>query len=381
VLITNDGGVFRYTWSSNTIQHVGNNLGFRTLQTMSGLQSLTTSLQNRSFLLAGLQDNGVVASRGTTHAQMLRGGDGGVMSISPDNVDHFYASYGLPWRREGTHNGGSSYFGLNCGLADRGLSGVYRETTPGVSPSYLFTLAPDPAGAGEFVWYKPPSATCDWQKVHTTPLPFVPVGFDQSNDPQRWTLWAWSWGDRRVAVMDSAGPGGMSWNLRTPPGLEPPQSGAGADMRLFAERSGLRPGTAYYTTATARPSRAFLTANRGISWREVTGNLRLITGNTSFFEMAGDPSDSRRLFVATDIGVFRTDTADLPYPIWYRYMEGLPVVSRAFNLEVHAEGAAPGVVRAGTYGHGFWEREITPTTSIFADGFEAGSAIAWSSAP
>ncbi len=111
----------------------------------------------------------------------------------------------------------------------------------------------------------------------------------------------------------------------------------------------------------------------------MTGNLDLLLGNAALWEVVGNPRDLRTLFAATDVGVFRTDSADREYPIWYRYMEGLPVVTRAFNLDVAADGLATPIVRLGTWGHSYWEREIGPTGFLFADDFEAGSLIAWSS--
>ena len=93
----------------------------------------------------------------------------------------------------------------------------------------------------------------------------------------------------------------------------------------------------------------------------------------------GDPTDANRFFLGTDVGLFRTDSGLAGYPIWYRWMEGMPAVANVMDLELSADGLAQPILRIGTYGQGFWQRTVGPADFVFADGFEAGTFIAWSS--
>ena len=288
--------------------------------------------------------------------------------------------FGQPFGRFSTADGGASHNFMDCDLGPP-PGNVMRDPTPGLSPSYtdLYTLGVDGTGS-RFLYYENTSSlpSCDWAKAHATALPTSMNTVDQANDLSRWTLYVWGDSDRRVFVSDAQAPGEFVWADRTPPTIDSPLTGAGASALLFADHSALRPGRAYYTTLFARPSRAFVTEDRGQTWREVTGNLSLLVGNTDFLEMIGDPRDTKTLIIATRIGVFRTDSADTPYPSWYRYMNGLPVVVQALNLEVSLLSSGQYAVRLGTYGQGYWERQLSATPYLFSDGFEAGSAIAWS---
>lgn len=365
LLITNDGGIFTFDWTTQKVEDLGNDLGLSTLQTTATFQMMTVSNPDPDLVFAGLQDNGVARNRPGTTAKMLVGGDGGTVSASPDDVSQVYFSSTAPFSRKGSWTGGATTFGLQCGLTTDGFAGSYCDPTPGraAEEAFLFTVSPDPESDedGSFVWYKPQdTAACDWQKAHEEPLPLSVLGFDQNNDPSDWGLYVYGGRDRRVMVLEDGRPGSMVWEDRTPPGIDLPITGSGADVRVFADRSGVLPRTAYYTTATAQPSRAFVTHSRGLAWHEVTGNLPSLIGGLGIFEMIGDPRDVNTLIAATEVGVFRTDDALGPSPSWYRYMSGLPAVTYASNLEVNVLEDGSAVLRLGTYGHGLWERLIEP---------------------
>ena len=374
VLISNDGGVYVYDYDDNSIEDLGNAAGFHTLQTFSALRDLSAARTSTENLLVGTQDNGTAYVTGS-HARLIQPGlnvcgDGGQTSISPDDAAQIVFSCGLGSKRLTSDDAGSTIFDITCGLGG-GNSPIIRDPTPGLVPSaiYDFTLSQDSAGQS-FLWFKPPGpappgcSPSPWQKAHTTALPLTnPNVLDQANNPLLWLLYVaqdvGTGGDRRVFVLGGT-PGTMTWVERTPAGIDPPLSGVGADCHLFADRSSSQPETAYYTTGSARPSRAFVTTNAGRTWREVTGNLPSLVLDAHLREMIGDPRDLRTLIMATEVGVFRTDTADWQSPFWYRYMNGLPAVVTARNLEVTSDGLPVPRIRLGTFGQGVWEREIAP---------------------
>ena len=88
-------------------------------------------------------------------------------------------------------------------------------------------------------------------------------------------------------------------------------------------------------------------------------------------------ADSPQLFLATNVGVFRSDDRGAS---WYRYMNGLPAVIDAMLMELIHDGVAEPTLFFGSFGRGWWMRKIDALaieSVIFLDGFESGGIDAW----
>jgi hypothetical protein len=489
VLLANDGGYYAYDWTSHAIESTGNRLGLNALQVMQPHQAMAAAHGDPNLLLAGLQDNGVVRIRIDTEPVLssFSGGDGGQVSLSPDDASEWHASWGADYNRYLSTTAGSPWLGVNCTLGNEWAMSMQKDPTPGLS-SEVFTYTnteaaavqgvqdlaaltltaaetltltynlavlpialasgwnimqirneidnalfsagfpvltfpgrpeggflriesaqggadthlrvvsdrgsgPGTTGFGTvgfedwgtdgFLWSKPVSGSCDWIQVNPgARLPVAPIfhakQVDQANNAAIYLLYATGWFDQRLLVFEGGEPGSMTWEERTPP-LPTPTSTCREGFG-FADRSDAQPRTVYYSTGCTRPSRVFVSFDAGAlgSWFAITGNLATLAADASFFELVGDPTDPNRFFLGTDVGLFRTDSGLAGYPIWYRWMEGMPAVANVMDLELAADGLAQPLLRIGTYGQGFWQRTVGLSSFLFADGFESGTFIAWS---
>ena len=106
----------------------------------------------------------------------------------------------------------------------------------------------------------------------------------------------------------------------------------------------------------------------------VTGDLADKIGGADFWQLVANPGHVNQLFLATSVGVFRSDTFG---STWYRYMNGLPAVLNVTTIELIHDNVAEPRLLIGTYGNGFWERVLGESDYLFSDGFASGDTTAW----
>jgi photosystem II stability/assembly factor-like uncharacterized protein len=351
VLGTGDGGVYVFNKATLKIAgnlNYGNNLS---VEQVFGDGDLACSRIRPDFCLAGLQDNGLVSPDRMSNPVMteLYGGDGTQVSISPD-TDWLFGMEVSSGRIYST-DGGSNWTG-NYGscLPFDAYATTMVDQTPNRPVPYIYTVA------GSYIWFKPVDPNCGWFPANIEPLPvgFAPVHLDVSNDPNGYVFYVTGWSSGKLYVADSYSDGkliDMTYEDRTPP-LPAGSSLNGAGI-IAADRSSLRPYTVTYTTSGARPARAYISNDRGLHWADVTGDLP--DGN--YIKLIANPKDQKQMFLSTDMGVYRTDNGGVN---WYRYMNGLPAVVHVMGMELNSDSANPPLLHIGTFGRGFWDREVTP---------------------
>jgi len=110
----------------------------------------------------------------------------------------------------------------------------------------------------------------------------------------------------------------------------------------------------YVTVSGFGTPHVFYTANGGSTWQERSNGLP----DTPVSTIVLDPSTPARLWVGADTGVYRSLDGGLN---WTLYNEGIPRVVIT-DLKFHRN---TGLLRAGTYGRGVWERQATdPSVQI-----------------
>lgn len=376
IAITNDGGYFTWDWSSFATAADGgaNSLGLHTTQAM-GLAAMATSPASSDITWHMLQDNGSVRVRhaGAVRHDLVTGGDGGQVSISPDDSNHVAFSYGLGYRRAMTLDGGSTVSLVDCGLAVPWSPTMAIHPSAGLGPSIqrLLTFTPPQApSVPAQIWRRTLNSSCAtaWQPMvgASTPLPanFNPRLLEIANTPSPLVVYLTGSGDRRLIVLDSSLhglPPNMSWVERTPPA---PVGASGADAVAYADR--FRSNTVYYVSATSRPSRVMRSTNRGVTWADVSGNLASIVPDAHYWVAAAHPTRGNELYLGTSVGVYRTDNGGAN---WYRYGNGMPAVTDAISLAINPVASPPELL-ISTYGHGLWKRTMTLPALVFRSGFE-----------
>jgi|CXWL01.1.fsa_nt_gi hypothetical protein len=491
VIVTNDGGYYVVDYVGFTYNGDGNRLGLEAEQVVGPYNSLAAARTDPTILYAGLQDNGLIKldTDASTKLTFQDDGDGGQVSVSPDNAAHVFYSLGLQYNRAYSLASGfhTSKVLVQCGFSQPWAPSVLRDPTPGLGAgAEMFTfetpeqarvtgsqnLALNPLSASEILsinlngitrtaslaagdtdvvatnkvnlamtaaghavsaqsaggnlfifantfgagqtltvtsnrgsgvgttgfgtigltdvgrdsnaWYKTISSTCDWAKVNPTRFPVTPAAFipnmiDQANNTSQYVFYVTSEDSGKLIVLDQAVhglPGAMDWEDRTPtlPGTN------NIDGAAFADRSALQPNTVYYTTGRSRPSRAFLSTARGDtspqSWQDVTGDLATQLPSANYWELVANPANLNELYLATDVGIMRSDDHGQH---WYRYMAGLPAVINVMDVELSYDLTATPMLRIGTFGRGFWERQLGTADYFFGDGFESGNTLVWDS--
>ena len=126
------------------------------------------------------------------------------------------------------------------------------------------------------------------------------------------------------------------------------------DSQIAADRSSSRPYTVTYTTGAARPSQALISNDRGQTWTEVTGDLATKLPDASFWKLIANPGDQSQLFLGTDQGIYRSERRRQLVPVHERHG---PVAS-IFGLELNYDYSNPPLLHLGTYGRGYWNRQV-----------------------
>jgi hypothetical protein len=363
IISTTDGGVYvldKTTLAVSGALNYSTNLNAQ--QVFGPVGDLACSLNLPDECISGLQDNGTITiNRNNTPPNVIvGGGDGGQASIAPDNANEmFQMGDGGRWY---TTDGAVSWVGDygNCLPNNYYATTMIDQTPPNGFTPFIYTFSQPPGGgSSSYVYYKTVNPNCDWSAANpSNPFDtntFSPRSMDASNDPGGYVFYVVGWGTGRLYVLDSYSTGAlgsMSYVDRTPPVSA---FSSFNDSQIAADRSSSRPYTVTYTTGSARPSQAFISNDRGQTWKEVTGDLASKLYYASFWKLVANPGDQNQLFLGTDQGIYRSDNGGVN---WYRYMDGMPAVANIFGLELNYDYANPALLHLGTYGRGFWDRQI-----------------------
>jgi photosystem II stability/assembly factor-like uncharacterized protein len=120
----------------------------------------------------------------------------------------------------------------------------------------------------------------------------------------------------------------------------------------------LVPSTAYLTVSGYGTGHVFKTINTGATWTDISGLVGLPTSlpNIPTSDLLLDPNVPGTIYVATDIGVFRSLTGGIT---WETFNTGLPpTVVTGFATN------ASGQIQIGTYGRGAYELTTASTATI-----------------
>jgi Bacterial Ig-like domain (group 3) len=380
VISTTDGGV--YVLDENTLS-VSGSLNYSTnlnaQQVFGPVGDLACSLDEPDECIIGLQDNGTITMNrnNTPPLVIVGGGDGNESSIAPNNPSEMFQMG--DGARYYTTDGGSTWVGDygSCLTNNYYATTMIDQTPPNGFTPYIYTFStPNNSSTSSYVYYKPVDSSCDWSAANASdPFNtnvFSPRSMDASNDQSGYVFYVVGWSTGRLYVLDSysTGPlGSMTYVDRTPPVSV---FSSFNDSQIAADRSSSKPYTVTYTTGAARPSQAFLSNDRGQTWTEVTGDLATKLPNASFWKLIANPGDQTQLFLGTDQGVYRSDNGGKN---WYAYNNGMPTVANIFGMELNYDYASPPLLHVGTYGRGFWDRQVASDAVLSSVSFIPTSVV------
>lgn len=389
VVLANDGGVFIYDYLNNTVDASENLLGINVQLIMGNTTSMNQSLKNRDLIAAGLWDTGSVlldlAQSGNNRIRYFAGADGGAIGLSSDNMNEMVGTFGAPWSRAWSRDGGDSWQQIDASCPANTLDspmtspwGVALEPTPGYGQRiYTYSSRVDGNGVSldARIWRRSIAAdpACSgWSPLHAGSLPADFWG----NGPNDWVnlsvannssadiVYVNRASTNRVVVLTGTAPN-MVMNTRSPTVGGIPASGA--NSKLQADRNPGRPTSAYFTMQQFDGSlRLAVTHNAGVTWTSVTGNINTLANGEAPQELIASSLDSRQLWLGTSGGVYQSDDGGVN---WFATMQGLPATLNVTQLEYDPTRSPPRLI-LGSYGRGFYTREFTLPAALFGNGFE-----------
>jgi photosystem II stability/assembly factor-like uncharacterized protein len=379
VWLGNDGGMWLSTDGGITWAH--RNRGLQTLQLYSAAQHP----QYESVMLAGTQDNGVVRYEGTGAWRESNGGDAFDTAIDTKDPRLWYYNY--VWGNGGFQPFFRSESAGAPGKWEVAAKNLIASDFPDLDNRTKFIIDPakpstlyigstrlyqsvDSAktwnpvktgtGAGK-ADFKPGSGTGDRISAIAVAPNIIYVG---TADGHLWVLTlaggVWSKDERTTGL-----PSRYIGDIAVSP----------ADPQKVYVAIGSPHGTPNVSIADGR---LFKSSTGGRNWDKLTPNFptQVNPVGTGFVDrlrnpvntIAIDPAHPDHIFVACDVGVFRSDDEGATWAWWN---ENLPNVSVS-QLGIHGK---QGLIRSATLGRGVWERSLDPAAAPDVDIYLRDNAL------
>lgn len=334
LLVGTDGGIFKATNATNTAWTSSLNVGI----TSHLIYSVGSSTNNRAAVIGGFQDNGTrVRSGSTSTFDQYIGGDGFGADVNQSNAASMLGSLYYTRIYKST-NGGTTFATASTGITES------NNTSSAPFNTHIERWTGDATGNTVYTHvnlkvYKSTNYATSWTALPTTGLPTTSfvirnIGVAHSN----------------ANVVGIAASGGRVY-LTSNGGTSWVQSGALPNNGLsisdvYFDRTNTN---IVYVSSVAPQSTVthlWKSTNFGSTWTAIDG-AGFPTGvpvNT----VTSDPSAPNTLFAATHLGVYKSTDAG---STWARFGTGLPLV----NVTDFYISADASLMRASTFGRGFWE--------------------------
>ncbi len=341
IYIGNDGGIWKSANGGATLQSLNATLA---LSQFIGIAMHPTDA-TRTY--GGTQDNGTQFRAPTGNGwQEFAEGDGGYPVVNAPDPSIVFSTYiygSIRWWRfnaDGSRTELSSRRTSNATFGEPSSSpriSFYAPfTTNGVDSTVyfgtwrLFLSSTYADSAGALGWTAPGGLT-DLTKGGTDVL--TAIGVEHKANAQ--VIYTGS-AQGRVMVTINAG---QTWTDIT----------AGLPNRYISAITvdPLNAAIAYLTVSGYGSGHVFKTSNQGQTWTDLSGVAPTGLPNVPAGDILPDPLTPTTLYVATDIGVYRSLTGGT---VWESFNQGLPPVVVS-DITMNASGQ----IQIGTYGRGAYE--------------------------
>ncbi|MEI7485347.1 MAG: T9SS type A sorting domain-containing protein [Ignavibacteriota bacterium] len=299
---------------------------------------------NGTHIIGGAFDNG---AHGTTDGGntwwLWHYGDGGGVSIDPNNTSKFLVSTGVgstyAFSRRLTTDNGITWTASDNGVDPNG-HWYYKIKNDKLNPiSYYFN-------SGNYV-YELISGSSTWTKLNPAAFPAVVenIGVSRYTVPKAviYACLGSSTAGQRLRVYDAG-----TWYERS--------TGFPAGIKVQAVATHQTNSNLAYALMNGLGSaqKIFKTTNRGVSWRDITGNLL----NVPVTNLITHPTDTSRLYVGTEFGCYKTSNGGISWVRWNNGMSpGIFISDMNYIDSISANGKF--YVVTATFGRGIWMRDIS----------------------
>jgi Fibronectin type III domain len=331
-----------------------------------------TPYPNGTTYFGGAQDNGTIRgtdAAGTNGWTQLLGGDGGYVAVDSGNTNTLYAEVQNFTFAKST-NGGSNWFvktsGTRANNCNFGAGGdCFLFITPfsmdASSSSRLFT--------GGWYVYRTTNGADLWSQIgQITPgNGQLSAVVNAPTDANRLLV---GMSDGVIALLTNA----LTADSSTAWTSSQPRAGFVSSLTFDPSNSLV----AYATYSTFGGTHVWKSTNGGVSWSGIDGVVGSAIPDVPVHTLVVDPSDSQRLYVGTDIGVFvSTDGGSH----WAVENTGFANVVTE-KLKVNTVSSV-GTLFAFTHGRGAYKVSLSPATapgvptSVTAVGGDAQATVSW----
>ncbi len=284
-------------------------------------------------ILAGAQDNGTWFFDRTSW-RFAYGGDGSYNAIDPRDPNRLYVSYqnGNMFRADdGGARGQESFVSIRSGITDRGLF---------ITPFELDLAAPDTLWFGSSRVWRSRNRGQSWQLASAD---FGPEFFDLINaiathkSAPGLVVAATANGIYRNSAAYTSTTSSVWSNVKPREGWVSSLSFDPSDARVL-----------YATYSNFGGAHVWRSVDAGLSFNAIDGNLP----DLPVHSIVVDPTDSRRLYIGTDLGLFVSSDTGATWSAEQTGFDAAIVEKLVINTQ------APYFLHAFTYGRGVWRAKL-----------------------
>ena len=361
IYVGTDGGIFKCTSIASNTWTSDLNIGIASHL----IYSVGSSLNNRNAVIGGFQDNGTRVRSGTTSTfNQQIGGDGFGSNIHPTNALNMLGTLYYTRVYKST-DGGSTFAAASTGITES------NNSTTGVFTTRVVPGLADATGNTVYTFanlkvYKSTNYAGSWTATAAAPVTtgnIRAVGAAKSDG----TKIGVTANSGRVFLSATSG---SSWTQVADLTTNNLPNSSGGYSYVWFDTANFNTVyvTSVYPSATA--NHVWKSSNFGSTWTAIDGSAAASNGfpfGVPVNCIQNDPGDSLTLYAGTHLGVYKSSDGGSS---WTRFGSGLPLV----NVTDFYIAPDSSLVRASTYGRGFWE--LNPGTVVTAPAITSQPASA-----
>ncbi len=355
MFVGNDGGLFRTdnarapvaTGATATCNGANTSVRWTAINNNYGVTQFysgAVSPDGKTYF-GGTQDNGTLLGTdvgGVNGWKEINGGDGGYSAVDFTNPNTLFASFpGITFVK--STDGGATFGDATAGISDGGLFITPFAMDPS-EPRRLWT-------GGDFIW-RTDNGAARWVRASAittgiTQVSAIAIAPTDSNSAL--VGMADGFIHRNSSALSAIAT--TSWPFSRP------RAGWVSSLAIDPNNKEI----AYATYSTFGGTHVWRTDNGGVSWNALDGAGAGALPDVPVHSVAIDPSNTARLYVGTDVGIFvSTDSG----ANWSVETSGFPnVITEALQIQI-----ASGVTNlyAFTHGRGVWRVTLNNTGCGYA---------------